>query len=226
MFSGDDAGCSLPVPRFTLKVESLNFMNRRLFALLFLLVWTAAALAQFGSNSSSQPGVKLRGQSFAELYAAQKVLLSNYCRLDFEGARLQPAGWNRFKPYTSLRTNPEFTRVIIVTRFNIEAPEQPSEELSANYQTVGSYREGEGYTSASFSDQVTFRMQEQNGNLLVTEVHPETPHVSPRAALAWMTLRLADPKTSELERALLKDAVQQLNKSLPQPRPATNPPGA
>ena len=66
-------------------------MSRRLFPLLFLFVCTSAALAQFGS-SSSQPGVKLRGRSFAELYAAQKVLLSNYCRLDFEGARLEPAG--------------------------------------------------------------------------------------------------------------------------------------
>ena len=120
-------------------------MNRRLFPLLFLFAWTSAALAQFGSTSSSQPGVKLRGWSFAELYAAQKVLLSNYCRLDFEGARLEPAGWNRFKPYTSLRTNPEFTRVIVVTRFNIDTPEQPSEELNASYQTVGFYQEGEGY---------------------------------------------------------------------------------
>jgi hypothetical protein len=201
-------------------------MNRRLCPLLFLMVWTTAALAQFGSSSSTQPGVKLRGRSFAELYAAQKVLLSNYCRLDFEGARLESAGWNRFKPYTSLRNNPEFTRVIVVTRFNIENPEQPSEELSASYQAVGYYQEGEGYMPVSSTDQVTFRVQEQNDTLLVTEVHPETPHVSARAALAWMTLRLADPKTSELERTLLNDAIRQLNKPLPRPRPATNPPGA
>ena len=201
-------------------------MNRRLFPLLFLMVFTAAALAQFGSSTSSPPGVKLRGRSFAELYAAQKVLLSNYCRLDFEGSRLEPAGWNRFKPYTSLRNNPEFTRVVVVTRFNIESPEQPSEELSASYQAIGYYQEGEGYTPASSKDQVTFRLQEQNDTLLVTEIHPETPHVSPRAALVWMNLRLADPKTSERERALLNDAVRQLNKALPQPRPTTNPPGA
>ena len=43
------------------------------------------------------------------------------------------------------------------------------------------------------------------------------PHVSPRAAIAWMNLLLGDPKTTELERAHLKDAVQQLNKFLPQP---------
>src|ERR1700676_3801056 len=153
-------------------------MFRRLRSLLILFVLTAAALAQYGSSAQpgSQPGVRLRGRSFAELYAAQKVLLSNYCRLEFDGARLQASGWNRFKPFTSLRANPEFTRIIIVTRFDIEAPERPTEELYANYHAVGFYDEGEGYSDHSANDRVEFRVQEQNGNLLVTEVRPNTPH--------------------------------------------------
>jgi hypothetical protein len=196
-------------------------MRRSLLALLFCVVLTSASVAQLGS--APQSGVKLRGHSFSELYAAQKTLLSNYCRLDFEGARLESAGWARFKPYTSLRANPEFNRVVIVTRFNIETPEQPGEELNASYQTVGFYQEGEGYTASASSDQATFRMQEQNGDLLVTEIRPESPHVSPRAAIAWITLRLSDPKTNDVERVHLKDALLQLNKFLPQPRPATPP---
>ncbi len=204
-------------------------MHRRLLSLLFLFLMTAAALAQYGaaSQQNTQSGVKLRGRSYADLYSGQKVLLSSYCRLDFEGARLQTNGWSRFKPFTSLRENPEFTRVIIVTRFDIDIPDTPTETLYASYQAVGFYQENEGYTSASRNDRVTFRVQEQNGNLLVTEINPETPHVSPRAAIAWMNTRLADPGTSELERAHLKDAVNQLNKFLPQSHPAvTTPPGA
>jgi hypothetical protein len=197
-------------------------MYRRLLSLIFLFLLSAAALAQYGSHS--QPGVKLRSRSFTDLYAAQKVLLSNYCRLDFEGARLQAAGWNRFKPFTSQHVNPEFTRVIVVTRFDIETPEQPDELLSTNYQMVGFYQEGEGYTASSSKDRVTFRVQEQNGDLLVTEVSPPMPHVSPRAAVAWMKLRLTDSKTGELERAHLMDAVNQLNKYLPQPRPPATAP--
>lgn len=210
--------------RFTLKAECLNSMRRHLLALLFFSALTSAAPAQL--SPAPQPGVNLRSHSFSELYAAQKTLLSNYCRLDFEGARLEASGWSRFKPFTSLRANPEFNRIVIVTRFNIDTPEQPVEELSASYQIAGFYQEDEGYTAQPGSGQVTFRVQEQNGDLLVTEVRPESPHVSPRAAIAWMTLRLADPKTSDLERAHLKDAVQQLNKLLPQPRPATPPSGA
>lgn len=141
-------------------------------------------------------------------------------RLDFEGACLQPGGWERFRPYTSLRANPEFTLVLIVTRFDIELPSQPSEELNVHYQTVGSYQLGEGYTASSSGDEAVFRVQEQNDVLLVTAVTPESPHVSPRAALAWMKRLLDDPKISDLERVHLLDAVNQLNKLLAAPHPA------
>jgi hypothetical protein len=141
--------------------------------------------------------------------------------LDFDGARLQPGGWTRFKPFTSLRTNPEFVRIVVVTRFDIKAPEQPTEDLYANYQAVGYYQEGEGYTVLSANDQVSFHVQEQNGDLLVTEIQPTWPHVSPRAALAWISLRLADPNVTDVERAHLRDAEAPLKKFLPQPHPAT-----
>jgi hypothetical protein len=201
-------------------------MCRRVLSFLFLLVMAGAAMAQSGPmlQMNAQPGVKLRGRSFADLLAAQKVLLSDYCRLDFDGARLQPLGWNRFKPFTSLRVNPEFTRVVIVTRFDIVVPELPSEELNVNFQTVGFYEEGEGYTVSASNDRVAIRVQQQSGDLLVTEVRPAAPHVSPRAAIAWMNSRLAAPATTELERAHLKDALDQLKRLFPQPQPAATTP--
>lgn len=190
-------------------------MLRRLSWWLSVFLLSAVAAAQYGSNASS--GVTLGGRSFSDLYAAQRVLLSNFCRLDFAGARLQPGGWERFRPYTSLRDNPEFTRIVIVTRFDIETPDQPSEELNVDFQAVGAYQLGEGYTADKSSQSAEFRMQEQNGILLVTAVSPESPHVSPRAALAWMKGLLDNPKTSELERAHLRDAVNQLTALLAPP---------
>jgi hypothetical protein len=198
-------------------------MHRRLLSL--VLLWlTAAVLAQFGAGSQAnaqlvsqagpQGGVKLNGRSYGDLYAAQRTLLSSYCRLDFEGARLLPGGWERVKPYTALHFNPEFSRIVIVTRFDIEAPRQPSEELSVNYQSTGYYSLNEGYTPSPGKEHARFRMQQHGENLLMTEVAPETPYVSPKAAVAWMNLMLGDPKTPELERAHLKDAVEQLNKFL------------
>ena len=193
-------------------------MHRRLFSSLFLAALTSAAFAQFGP--APQSGIKLRGRSIAEFESEQKTLLSNYCRLDFEGARLDPSAWNRLKPYTSLRANPEFTRIVVVTRFNIEIPQQPGEDLTASYRTIGFYQWGEGYRDAVQGDRVQFRVQEQNGTLLVTGFTPDEPHVSPHAAVTWMNLLLGDPKTPDWERARLKEALRQLNKFLPQPRSA------
>lgn len=189
-------------------------------ALLFWLALATAGLAQL--SSAPRMGIPLGGRGVDEL-AARKVLVSNYCRLDFEGARLEEAGWNRFKAYTSLHANPEFNRIVIVTRFNVESPAQPVEELGASYQTLGFYDEGEGYTAMAASDQVVFHLQEQKGDLLVTEVRPAWPHVSARAAVGWMNMRIADLQTNDVERSHLKDAVRQLNKFLPQPRTAAMP---
>jgi hypothetical protein len=93
---------------------------------------------------------------------------------------------------------------------------EPSEELNVHFQAVGSYQLGEGYTADKSSHSAEFRVQEQNGALVVTAISPESPHVSPRAALAWMKRLLDDPKTDDLEREHLRDAVNQLNK-LPSP---------
>jgi hypothetical protein len=207
-----------------------SHMHRCLFTGLLLFLLTGAAQVQYDSNMqpnsapnsqpNSQPSVRLVGQSFSDLYAAQKMLLSSFCRLDFEGARLQAGGWERFRPYTSLHANPEFTSILIVTRFDIETPEQPTEELNVHFQAVGSYQLGEGYTADKSSQSAEFRVQEQNGSLMVTAVSPESPHVSLRAALVWMKQLLDDPKTDDAERVHLRDAVNQLN-ALLAPPPST-----
>lgn len=217
------AGCSPQALRFTLDAESLETMRRSLPVLLVLLSLAAVAPAQYGV--ASQSGVELHGRSYSDLYAAQRILLSNYCRLDFEGGRLQPGGWSHFRPYTSLPDNPDFSRVVVVTRFDIEIPDQPSELLNVNYQAVGYYEIGEGYTATTASDRVEFRAREQNNALIITDIGTEAPHVSPKAAIAWMHLQLNDPKTSDFEREHLKDALVQLNRFVPQARTASKTPG-
>ena len=179
------------------------------------MLLTTAAVAQAGSGSFT-PGVPLDKSRDIDIVTKKRVLLSNYCRLDFEGARLRSDGWSRFKPYTSMRFNPDYSRVVIVTRFNVETPGEQAAVLYVNYRTVGYYDELVGYTASATSERVEFQVAEHNDEVLVAEVTPGIPHVSPRAAIAWMNLRLADPKTSDVERAHMKDALEQLNKLLPQ----------
>jgi len=195
-----------------------------MLALLFFALLTGAALAQMGggqmgSASPNIPGVKIHGLDLNDYYAAEKVLLSNYCRLDYEGARLQADGWKRFKPLTSIRGNPDFDKVFVVTRYDIQTTEGATDLLLVNYKVVGFYDMSEGYTARSTNDAVSFRTQEQGGNMIVAEISSQVPHVSPRAAIEWMNLRVADPKTPELDRAHLNDAIAQLSKLVPQARP-------
>jgi hypothetical protein len=194
-------------------------MTRRLLCLFSLFVLTSAAVAQLGA------GVPLNTPSVIDTVTKKRILLSNYCRLDFEGARLRPDGWNRFRPYTSMPSNPDYSRIVIVTRYSVEAP-QGGALLYVSFQQVGYYDEVEGYVALPASDRVEFHVEEHRDEVLVRNVSPGMPHVSPRAAIAWMNLRMADSKTSDVERGHLKEAVNQLNKFLPQPRPAAAAPGA
>jgi hypothetical protein len=191
-------------------------MTRRLLCLLFLFTLTSAAVAQMGT------GVPLNTPTVIDSAVKKRILLSNYCRLDFEGARLRPDGWNRFKPYTSMLSNPEYSRIVIVTRFNVEPP-QSDTLLYVGFLQVGYYDEVEGYVALPTTDRVEFHVEEHRDEVFVRNVTPGMPHVSPRAAIAWMNLRMADPKTSDVERGHLKEAVNQLSKFLPQPRPAAAP---
>jgi hypothetical protein len=192
-------------------------MRPSLFSLLLLLALAVPMVAQPGVAQQNAPGVKLHGFG-ADLFASQKILLSNYCRLDFEGARLQADGWSRIKPFTASKNNPEFNRVIVVSRYDIEMPEQSSETLWVKYQATGYYDEADGYVAAFQNERVAFRTHEQNGNLVVTEMLPQAPHVSARAAMEWFRARLSDPATPEPQRSHLKDAMEQVGKHVPQPR--------
>lgn len=116
-----------------------------------------------------------------------------------------------------MSVNPDYRRLVIVTRYNVETKEQLAELLYVNYQDVGYYDERGGYVASATSERVEFQVEEDNNEVKVAKVSTEMPHVSPRAAIAWMNERLADPKISDLERAHLRDAVEQMNKLLPQP---------
>jgi hypothetical protein len=171
------------------------------------------ALSLGAQSSPVIPSVHWGGRSLPDVAATQKALLSAYCRLDFEGVRLQADGWSRFKPHTSLRANPEFSRFVVVSRYDVEVTEPPTSRVVVKYLAVGIYDLAEGYTPAPSPALASFRVQEQSEALVITEFVPAEPHVSIRAALAWMNARLNDPKTAVWEQAHLRQAIAELSKA-------------
>jgi len=209
-------------------------MCKHLLRPLLLLVLTPIAFAQLGQMGGRQTGQSQIGQSapmshvpeppnVVDTLTKKRVLVSNYCRLDYEGTRLRPDGWNRFKAYTSILVNPKYNGFFIVTRFNVEppAPSGVDDLYYVNYPTVAYYDDRLGYRASTINERTEIQVEDVDGELRVTHISPEMPHVSPRAAMEWINLRLADPKTSDDARIRLKDAAEHLSKYLPQPKPAT-----
>jgi hypothetical protein len=56
-------------------------------------------------------------------------------------------------------------------------------------------------------------MHEHDGDLLITSITPDAPHLSARAALNWMRQRLNDAATSDPERVHLRAAIAQLEQA-------------
>ena len=187
-------------------------MPRRVCVLLFLLLASAWLPAQLGVAAQNGGGVRLRNRSSAEVLGAQRILLSNFCHLDFDGARLEPDAWARVKAFTTVRPTAEWQRIVIVTRWDFEASEFATDSMTVIYKVSGVYDMAEGYNAGPASDRVRFVMHEHDGNLVITSITPDAPHLSARAALAWMHQRLNDAATSDPERVHLRAAIAQLER--------------
>ena len=109
-------------------------------------------------------------------------MISAYCRLDFQGARLSPEGWERIRNLSVFRENPDFSSVFVVSRYQLIETHIPTNSLSVAYTVIGRYEDGAGYTPMpSVVRNVTFETHDQLANLRIVSIDPATPFVSRRA---------------------------------------------
>ncbi len=165
----------------------------------------------FSSLLAAQVDYKVHMRTAAEMFAAQRQTVGAWCRQDFEGQRLDSASWVNFKPLTMLKDNPEFSQFIIVARYDIPNREKFSWDVDVTYWEIGRYERGIGYVASPGTRTLSFTTKEVEGNLFITEVDSPTPRVSKRAAVEWMKKQLENEKTSELEKAHLRDAIKALD---------------
>ena len=204
-------------------------MRIRLLVLLLPFFFATALMAQShmgggmpNSMSSIPASAEDTAPTPAQLKASERVVVANYCRADFTGARLESKGWSRIRPYTTMDSNPGFTRIVIVSRYSIEPPIEESDVWIVDYQTVGYYLTGAGYNPATTSEraEIMINRDKERQKPFVASVRPQDPFVSPRSAIAWMQARLGDSSTDDGERKHLQDAIAELSKLLPLPAAA------
>ncbi len=150
---------------------------------------------------------KLR--TYDQMAVEQRRVVSAYCRLDFQGARLSPEGWERIKNLSTFHENPDFNSFFIVSRYQLIETTTPSAELSVVYAVIGRYEEGAGYMPMSSTKTVVFETHDRSGELRIIHIDPATPFVSRQAAIGWLKTKLAMHKGA-FGRGQIEDAIQAL----------------
>ena len=151
----------------------------------------------------------------------QRQLVSAYCRLDFQGARLSPEGWERMTSLVTYHENPDFGSVFIVSRYQLIETTVPGYEFGVAYVVIGRYEEGAGYMPMPSVRNVTFETRDQNGELRIVRIDPPTPFVSRKAAIDWLKSRLTNQK-EESGRAQIEASIKALEAESASP-PASKP---
>ena len=160
----------------------------------------------------AQSGLRLRVRNPSDLYAEQRRVIGTWCRQDFEGLRLAPNGWERYKQLTNIKSNPDSPSVLIVSRYQIEQHDASavSWNLDVTYFVIGRYERNGGYIPDEFTETVTYRTKDIDGDIVITDLDPTSPHLSKKAAVEWMKRELATT-TSDVEKFHLTNALKTLD---------------
>jgi hypothetical protein len=146
---------------------------------------------------SAQANVRINPGERSNRNAEYRQMVANYCRLDYDGARIVANGWTRMQPLTSWRDNPDFHRIAVVTRYQI-LPEAQNERgrsiYSVQYDVSGEYDLAGGYFPGA--DQITVRIAvgEAAGDTHVLDTTEPRPLVGRARLLQWLQAKLDSEK--------------------------------
>lgn len=174
--------------------------------LCFFLLLSGMAVAQFG--------VPLDHTDARLEPATVRELVARYCRLDYAGARLNPADWQKLQPVVSWTSNPDYSLFMITARFDVDTddvPEHGKYVVVVHYRLLGKFDLAEGYSldSANHVEDVRYTVAEVNGEWRITNVEPGYPHPSKAATLQWVNGKLAAAK-DEASKMIYQNALDRL----------------
>lgn len=172
----------------------------------FLLSSVVSVLGQIGVPLNRSD------QNLEPVQVRERV--AQYCRADFAGARLNPAGWPKLQPVVWWKENPDYAGFAVVTRFDVDpslATEHGKYVVVVRYRLLGSFSLAEGYSdeSAGRIENVTFTVTEVNNEWRISDVQPADPHVSKASAMQWINQKVASTQDAATK-SLYQHAVEVL----------------
>jgi hypothetical protein len=122
--------------------------------------------------------------------------VSKYCRLDYEGARLDGQEWSKLEPLVSWRTNREYTEINVISRYTVDS--EPAENhgkytVTVHYRLLGTYSLDIGYVreAPNSIQDVSYVVTGTNGEWRISDADNNLPHPSRAAMLKWLNDKLA-----------------------------------
>ena len=154
---------------------------------IFILIAVGSAVAQFGIPTQVP---RLTNE------ADVRNRVGQYCRLDYQGARLSDQDWQKLKPVVNWTSNPEYPLIDVVSRYDIGSSvtqDHGKWRVTVTYHLLGRFNLGQGYSTevAGSDKEVEFSVQEINGELKVSSVDPNFPHPSKASMLKWLEAKQA-----------------------------------
>jgi len=148
-------------------------------------------------------------------------LVSKYCRLDYEGARLDPQAWPKFEQIVWWKSNPSYTQIDVVARYGVDIPPDVTKGkyvVTVHYRLLGTYDLKTGYVrEPEVSNQnVDFLVSLDNLEWRIADAENTSPHLSRAAMLKWLNDQINTTQDNEAK-VRMQDALKQLQAQSPSP---------
>jgi hypothetical protein len=141
-------------------------------------------------------------------------LVSQYCRLDYGGARLDPQGWTKLQSVVWWKTNPDYEQIDVISRYTVDTEPVLTNgkyTVTVHYRRLGRYEPGIGYSRemASPTEDVEYTVTAVKDEWRIDDAEPNFPHPSRAAMLKWLTDQVSTTQ-DESAKKIYQEALRQL----------------
>jgi len=171
-----------------------------------------AVLVLLASFASAQANLRLSPGERNTRNAETRRVVGNYCRLDYDGARILPDGWARMQPLTTLRENPEYKRIAVVIRYQVVAEPRVDHGhyvYDVEYDVSGEFDLSGVYFIEPTRITSQVEVAEVNGDLRVVNVSGVRPFVGRPRFEQWLQAKL-NAETDPVSKANLEASLQRM----------------
>jgi hypothetical protein len=179
---------------------------RRILLAVIFLINASFLLAQFPVNLNHAEG--------ADQPAQMRELVSKYCRLDYEGARLNLQSWPKIQPLVWWRASPEYPQIDVISRYTVDSEPESSHGkyiVAVHYRLLGIYDLATGYVPEpeATTQDVSFTVTTENTEWRIADAENTFPHPSRAVMLKWLNDKISTTQ-DEAAKTRYQDALKLL----------------